>query len=88
MNDTYVFSLADSVTAIKSYKAYGGVWEWDFLENTYGDKNIYTTPRDLLKWSLAWSQGEWLILHCSKPRLHLTVLNGLASTTTVWAGVY
>ena len=58
MNDTYVFSLADSLTAIKSYKAYGGVWEWDFLENTYGDKNIYTTPRDLLKWSLAWSQGK------------------------------
>jgi CubicO group peptidase (beta-lactamase class C family) len=58
MNDTYVFSLADSVTAIKSYKWTGGVWEYDFLENTYGDKNIYTTPRDLLKWSVALSQGK------------------------------
>jgi CubicO group peptidase (beta-lactamase class C family) len=58
MNDTYVFSLADSVTAIKSYQPNGGVWPWDFLENTYGDKNIYTTPRDLLKWSSALSQGQ------------------------------
>lgn len=58
MNDTYVFSLADSITAIRSYNAYGGLWDWDFLENTYGDKNIYTTPRDLLKWSLAWSEGK------------------------------
>jgi len=58
MNDTYVFSLADSVTAVKSYKWNGGLWNWDFLENTYGDKNIYTTPRDLLKWSLALSHGK------------------------------
>jgi len=62
MNDTYVFSLGDSLTAIKSYKANGSVWKWDFLENTYGDKNIYTTPRDLLKWSLALS-GERVINH-------------------------
>ncbi|MFI5187207.1 MAG: serine hydrolase domain-containing protein [Chitinophagales bacterium] len=58
MNDTYVFSLSDSITAIKSYKANGSTWKWDFLENTYGDKNIYTTPRDLLKWSLALSEGK------------------------------
>jgi len=58
MNDTYVFSLADTATAIKSYKASGGAWDWDFLENTYGDKNIYTTPRDLLKWSLALSREK------------------------------
>ena len=58
MNNTYVFSLADSLTAIKSYKLNGTIWKWDFLENTYGDKNIYTTPRDLLKWSLALSEGK------------------------------
>jgi CubicO group peptidase (beta-lactamase class C family) len=58
MNDTYVFSLADSNTAIRSYNWNGGLWNWDFLENTYGDKNIYTTPRDLLKWSIALSRGE------------------------------
>ena len=58
MNDTYVFSLSDSITAIKSYNAYGTLWKYDFLENTYGDKNIYTTPRDLLKWSVALSDGK------------------------------
>lgn len=58
MNDTYVFSLSDSITAIKSYMWNGRTWNWDFLENTYGDKNIYTTPRDLLKWSLALSEGK------------------------------
>jgi CubicO group peptidase (beta-lactamase class C family) len=58
MNDTYVFSLADSATAIKSYSWNGRIWDYDFLENTYGDKNIYTTPRDLLKWSLALSRGK------------------------------
>jgi CubicO group peptidase (beta-lactamase class C family) len=58
MNDTYVFSLADTATAIRSYSWNGGVWNWDFLEGTYGDKNIYTTPRDLLKWSLALSEGK------------------------------
>jgi len=58
MNDTYVFSLADTATAVKSYKWNGGIWGWDFLEDTYGDKNIYTTPRDLLKWSLALSEEK------------------------------
>jgi CubicO group peptidase (beta-lactamase class C family) len=58
MNDTYVFSIADTATAIKSYQWNGAIWDIDFLENTYGDKNIYTTPRDLLKWSLAISRGK------------------------------
>lgn len=58
MNDTYVFSLADTLTAIRSYNANGSTWKWDFLEDTYGDKNIYTTPRDLLKWSLALSEDK------------------------------
>ena len=58
MNDTYVYSLADTATAIKSYQWNGVPWKLDFLENTYGDKNIYTTPRDLLKWSLALSHGK------------------------------
>ncbi len=58
MDHTYIFSLADTATAVRSYKTNGRVWEWDFLEDTYGDKNIYTTPRDLLKWSVALSQGK------------------------------
>jgi CubicO group peptidase (beta-lactamase class C family) len=53
MNDTYVFTLADTSTATTSFTARGTHWENDFLEGTYGDKNIFSTPRDLLKWDQA-----------------------------------
>jgi CubicO group peptidase (beta-lactamase class C family) len=57
MKDTYIFSMADSATATRSYRG-NSLWDWDCLDNTYGDKNVYTTPRDLLKWSRAIMGGE------------------------------
>jgi CubicO group peptidase (beta-lactamase class C family) len=53
MKDTYVFTMADSMTATPSFTPDGRLWDYDFLEGTYGDKNIYTTARDLLKWDQA-----------------------------------
>ena len=53
MNDTYIATLNDLSTVTPSFEANGRIWKTDFLEATYGDKNIYTTPRDLLKWTLA-----------------------------------
>ncbi len=53
MKHTYVFSLKDTLTAIPSFTHNGTYWEFDCLDGTYGDKNIYTTPRDLLKWDQA-----------------------------------
>lgn len=53
MKHTYVFTLNDSLTATQSYQANGALWQYDCLEGTYGDKNIYTTPQDLLKWDQA-----------------------------------
>jgi len=53
MKDTYVFSLKDTLTANPSFKADGYIWTNDFLDGTYGDKNVYTTARDLLKWDQA-----------------------------------
>lgn len=53
MEHTYVFTLKDTLTATPSFKADGYVWTNDFLDGTYGDKNIYTTARDLLKWDQA-----------------------------------
>jgi CubicO group peptidase (beta-lactamase class C family) len=53
MNHTYVFSLKDTLTATPSFTTNGTYWGFDFLDGTYGDKNIYTTPRDLLKWDQA-----------------------------------
>jgi CubicO group peptidase (beta-lactamase class C family) len=53
MTHTFVYNVKDSMKVISSYEANGHVWQNDFLEGTYGDKNIYTTPRDLLKWDQA-----------------------------------
>ena len=53
MSDTYVFEYDKNVkTAIPSYNARGEV-AFDFLDGTYGDKNIYSTPRDLMKFDMA-----------------------------------
>ena len=48
MRHTYVFTLADTARAQPSFTGRGTYWENDFLDATYGDKNIYSTPRDLL----------------------------------------
>lgn len=53
MNHTYVFTLKDTLTATPSFTGSGRWWNFDFLDATYGDKNVYTTPKDLLKWDQA-----------------------------------
>lgn len=53
MTHTYVFTLKDTLTATHSFSPNGTLWQNDNLEGTYGDKNIYTTPEDLLKWDQA-----------------------------------
>jgi CubicO group peptidase (beta-lactamase class C family) len=57
MDDTYVFTPEDSATATPSFNYNNHLWQNDFLEWTYGDKNIYSTPRDLLRWSKALFNG-------------------------------
>lgn len=53
MESTHIFSLADTVAPTPSFNGNGSYFQNDFLEGTYGDKNVYTTPRDLLKWDQA-----------------------------------
>lgn len=53
MNNSFVFTLRDSLTATPSFTAGGTYWNNDFLDATYGDKNIYSTPGDMLKWDQA-----------------------------------
>ena len=53
MDHTFVFTTGDSARATPSYNYNSTFWQNDFLEMTYGDKNIYSTPRDLLKWDQA-----------------------------------
>lgn len=58
MKHTFVFTLPDTARVISSYNYNSTVWENDYLEGTYGDKNIYSTPRDLLKWDQALYTGQ------------------------------
>jgi CubicO group peptidase (beta-lactamase class C family) len=53
MKNTFVFTPADSGKTLMSYKPSGALWMNDQFEYTYGDKNIYSTPRDMLKWDNA-----------------------------------
>ena len=53
MNNSFVFTLKDTLTATPSFTAGGTYWNNDFLDATYGDKNIYSTPEDMLKWDQA-----------------------------------
>lgn len=58
MHHTYVYAAAHSSTAIPSFNAHGHREPMMFLDRVYGDKNIYSTPRDLLKWDQALYDGK------------------------------
>lgn len=53
MKNTFIFTLKDTLTATASFTNNGTYWSYDFLDATYGDKNVYSTPQDLLKWDQA-----------------------------------
>lgn len=57
MKHTYVFAMADTLKAIPSYNWRAVPEAFNFLDQVYGDKNIYTTPRDLLIWDKALNSG-------------------------------
>ncbi len=57
MNDTYVITMADSSRHLTSYFSNGRQYAFDFLDCVYGDKNIYSTARDMLKWDRALCAG-------------------------------
>jgi CubicO group peptidase (beta-lactamase class C family) len=53
MKHTYIFLHSDSATATPSYDWRGRQIAMDALDDVYGDKNVYTTPEDLLTWDKA-----------------------------------
>ncbi len=54
MNDTYVYEYdKHKTTAVPSYKGNNVEIGLDFLDAIVGDKNIYSTPRDILKFDMA-----------------------------------
>ena len=61
MKNTYVFDYErDKDTAVTSYKGNKVEIGKDYLDAIYGDKNIYSTPRDLLKFDRARNSSTFL----------------------------
>lgn len=61
MNNTFVMDdLSKKWEVTQSYDRYNKRMRWDYMDGTYGDKNIYTTPRDLLKMDLALYSDKFL----------------------------
>jgi CubicO group peptidase (beta-lactamase class C family) len=61
MKNTFVMDFKkDSANVSKSYYNNGREWKYDHLDITYGDKNVYSTPRDLLKMDWAMYADDFL----------------------------
>jgi CubicO group peptidase (beta-lactamase class C family) len=58
MKDTYVFTLADEQRSIPSFEWNNRKFDFEFLDAVYGDKNIYSTVQDMLKWDQALYPGR------------------------------
>jgi CubicO group peptidase (beta-lactamase class C family) len=53
MQQSFVYRPNEASRSVVSYQPNGRAWPMDYLDLTYGDKNIYSTPQDLLKWDQA-----------------------------------
>lgn len=60
LSHTYVYTSADSLRSIPSYNWRGYQEAFMYLDPVYGDKNIYSTPEDLLKWDRLLCSGQYL----------------------------
>lgn len=61
MKNTFVMEFEkDSARVSKSYYNNGRPWNYDHLDVTYGDKNIYSTPRDLFQMDMAMYSDQFL----------------------------
>ncbi len=75
MTHTYVFDDdKDRKKIVPSYKGNGVEIGFDYLDNVYGDKNIFSTARDLLKFDRARQSPNFL-----KPELLKQVYKGYSN---------
>jgi CubicO group peptidase (beta-lactamase class C family) len=75
MKNSYVFDYKkDLESAIPSYKGNNVQLAWDYLDDIYGDKNIYSTPRDLLRFDLARNAPTFL-----NPKLRSQIYKGYSN---------
>ncbi len=60
MDDSFVYTTADSFRITPNYDYRGTEIPLNYLDNVYGDKNIYSTVRDLFKWDQLLSSKQYL----------------------------
>lgn len=60
MTSSYLYTSQDSARSIASYFYSGRQYAFDYLDMVYGDKNVYSTVRDLLKFDQALNSGKLL----------------------------
>ncbi|MCK9402477.1 MAG: beta-lactamase family protein [Chitinophagaceae bacterium] len=60
MTNTYVFSSEDTANYIPSYNYNNTPFKLEKLDCIYGDKNVYSTVRDLLLWDKALYMGSFI----------------------------
>ena len=86
MQDTYVYTNQDTARATRSYRLSGRAYPTEYLDMVYGDKNIYSTPEDMLKWDAAFAEESCLKnLRWTAPILH-TAMKKEAKEITDWDG--
>lgn len=57
MNNTFIYTSLDSASVPPNYDWRGREIPLMYLDDVYGDKNVYSTVRDLLKWDRALSSN-------------------------------
>ncbi len=60
LQDTYVFSQKDVANYVPSFNYNGSIFALEKLDCVYGDKNVYSTVRDLLQWDKALYAGNFV----------------------------
>ena len=60
MTSSYVYKSQDSARSLPSFFNNGRQYAFDYLDMVYGDKNIYSTVRDMLKFDQALNSGKLL----------------------------
>jgi CubicO group peptidase (beta-lactamase class C family) len=58
MTHSFVFDTTQSEKVLQSYKFNNRREPMMFLDAVYGDKNVYSTPRDMMKWDWALLPGN------------------------------
>jgi len=62
LKNTYVFSIKDTGHYTPSYEYNGRPFRLEKLDCVYGDKNVYSTVRDLFEWDKALYRGSFVSL--------------------------